>query len=178
MAESQLIGGPISEDKLMRGILNAGKMMNKVATSKPSAEKMKSFIEKQESYSQQPIDETYLDPNKIQNSRLAEPIKKAMMGTKVPTLNEGLKMDFNSVAEQIKQTRQISNSSQNSGVSLIESEGLLNLIENTIRKVLDEKLNQILSALNQTTINEELILRVGDSTFRGKITGIVKPKKK
>jgi hypothetical protein len=50
------------------------------------------------------------------------------------------------------------------------------LIENTIRKVLDEKLNQLLSAQQTSSINENLVLKVGDSIFKGKITGVNKAK--
>jgi hypothetical protein len=41
-----------------------------------------------------------------------------------------------------------------------------------VRKVMDEKLNQILSAYQTTTLNETLVLKVGDSIFKGKITGV------
>jgi hypothetical protein len=50
------------------------------------------------------------------------------------------------------------------------------LIENTIRKVLDEKLNQLLTAHQTSTINENLVLKVGDSIFKGRITGVNKAK--
>jgi hypothetical protein len=50
------------------------------------------------------------------------------------------------------------------------------LIENTVRKVMDEKLNQILTAQQTTSINENLVLKVGDSVFKGKITGVNKAK--
>ena len=41
-----------------------------------------------------------------------------------------------------------------------------------VRKVLDEKLTQILSANQLQTINENLVLKVGDSIFSGKITKV------
>jgi hypothetical protein len=50
------------------------------------------------------------------------------------------------------------------------------LIENTVRKVMDEKLNQILTAQTTASINENLVLKVGDSIFKGKITGVNKSK--
>jgi hypothetical protein len=50
------------------------------------------------------------------------------------------------------------------------------LIENTVRKVMDEKLNQILTAQQTQTISENLVLKVGDSIFKGKITGVNKSK--
>ena len=53
---------------------------------------------------------------------------------------------------------------------------LATIVENTVRKVLDEKLNQILTAQQTQTINENLVLKVGDSVFKGKITGVNKSK--
>ena len=50
------------------------------------------------------------------------------------------------------------------------------LIENAVRKVMDEKLNQILTAQQTQSINENLVLKVGDSIFKGKITGVNKSK--
>jgi hypothetical protein len=50
------------------------------------------------------------------------------------------------------------------------------IIENTVRKVMDEKLTQILSAQQTQSINENLVLKVGDSIFKGKITGVNKAK--
>ena len=46
------------------------------------------------------------------------------------------------------------------------------IIENSIRKIMDEKLTQILTAQQTGSINENLVLRVGDSIFKGKITGV------
>lgn len=53
---------------------------------------------------------------------------------------------------------------------------LTNLVENVVRKVLDEKLTQILSAETAKNINENLVLRVGDSIFKGRITAVKKAK--
>jgi hypothetical protein len=54
------------------------------------------------------------------------------------------------------------------------------LIENVVRKtvteILDSKLNQILTAQQTLSINENLVLKVGDSIFKGKITGVNKSK--
>ena len=41
---------------------------------------------------------------------------------------------------------------------------------------MDEKLTQILSAQQTQSINENLVLKVGDSIFKGKITGVNKAK--
>ena len=58
----------------------------------------------------------------------------------------------------------------------IDMNAIAVLIENTVRKVMDEKLNQILTASQTSTINENLVLKVGDSIFKGKITGVNKAK--
>jgi hypothetical protein len=58
----------------------------------------------------------------------------------------------------------------------IDMNAIATLIENTVRKVMDEKLNQILSASTTQSINENLVLKVGDSIFKGKITGVNKSK--
>ena len=65
---------------------------------------------------------------------------------------------------------------QNQQSSNIDMNAIAVLIENTVRKVMDEKLNQILTAQQTQTINENLVLKVGDSVFKGKITGVGKSK--
>jgi hypothetical protein len=60
--------------------------------------------------------------------------------------------------------------------SNIDMGAIATLIENTVRKVMDEKLNQILSASTTASINENLVLKVGDSIFKGNITGVNKAK--
>ena len=56
----------------------------------------------------------------------------------------------------------------------IDMNAIAILIENTVRKVLDEKLTQLLSAQQTMSINENLVLKVGNSIFKGKITGVNK----
>jgi hypothetical protein len=75
-----------------------------------------------------------------------------------------------------KKPTQKQSSTQYQSVPGIDMNSLSTLIENTIRKVLDEKLNQILTAQQTATINENLVLKVGDSIFKGKITGVNKAK--
>ena len=60
--------------------------------------------------------------------------------------------------------------------SNIDMNAIALMIENTVRKVMDEKLNQILSASTTASINENLVLKVGESIFKGKITGVSKAK--
>jgi hypothetical protein len=88
-------------------------------------------------------------------------------------------MDFVKGAKRLMEQEGVSNktkSTSNTNTNNIDMSSFAVLIENTIRKVLDEKLNQILSAHQTSTINENLVLKVGDSIFKGKITGVNKSK--
>lgn len=129
-------------------------------------------------YSQQP-----LDINKINQSRLPEAIKRAMIEKPIIqpdiSLSDGLDMKIIKGAKRImeqdspstrkkplnEQTRP-----QASTDDLIKT--LSPIIENIIRKVMDEKLTQLLTAQKTQSINENLVLKVGDSIFKGKITGV------
>ena len=77
-----------------------------------------------------------------------------------------------------KQTKQQSNSikTYSNPPAQFDMTTIATLVENTVRKVMDEKLNQILSAQQTQSINENLVLKVGDSIFKGKITGVNKAK--
>jgi hypothetical protein len=123
--------------------------------------------------------------DRINNSKLPDVIKKAMIENPIPqiTLNDNLNMDFIQGAKKLmereglsKKPTQKQSSTQYQSVPGIDMNSLSTLIENTIRKVLDEKLNQILTAQQTATINENLVLKVGDSIFKGKITGVNKAK--
>jgi hypothetical protein len=90
-------------------------------------------------------------------------------------------MDFVKGAKRLMEQEGVSSKKsqpqqrQSSG-SNIDMNAIAVLIENTVRKVMDEKLNQILSASTTSSINENLVLKVGDSIFKGKITGVNKAK--
>jgi hypothetical protein len=103
------------------------------------------------------------------------------------SLNDTLDMDFIKGAKRLMEQEGVSTKKQgvvpfskqqpqSSGSSNIDMNSLAVLIENTVRKVMDEKLNQILSASTTASINENLVLKVGDSIFKGRITGVNKAK--
>jgi hypothetical protein len=96
------------------------------------------------------------------------------------SLNEGLDMDFIKGAKKLMEQEGLSKKTtpqpKQVPTQQIDMNAISVLIENTIRKVLDEKLNQILTAQQTSTINENLVLKVGDSIFKGKITGVNKAK--
>jgi hypothetical protein len=131
---------------------------------------------------------------KIRGSKLPDAIKKAMIESPIPqiTLNDNLDMDFVNKARKLMEqdgtipvkkipTPQNKNQNQpnqqlNEESRQIQTQQLLNnlesIIENCIRKILDEKLTQILNAQEAVAINENLVIKVGDSMFSGKITKV------
>jgi hypothetical protein len=124
--------------------------------------------------------------DRIQNSKLPDAIKKAMIDHPIEqvqsiSLNETLDMDFVKGAKRLMEQEGVSSKKsqpqqRQSVSSNVDMNSMAVLIENTVRKVMDEKLNQILTASATSSINENLVLKVGDSIFKGKITGVNKAK--
>jgi hypothetical protein len=120
--------------------------------------------------------------DKIQNSKLPDAIKKAMIENPIQqiSLNDTLDMDFLKGAKRLMEQEGVGKKQPQKQVvqynSNIDMGAIATLIENTVRKVMDEKLNQILTASTTSSINENLVLKVGDSIFKGKITGVNKAK--
>jgi hypothetical protein len=183
--------GTISSNDLMMKLVQAKKVMNKVdggnyerghvneamLTSSPED------LMGNQQMPQQSVTKQMAMPSvdKIQNSKLPDAIKKAMIENPIQqiSLNDTLDMDFLKGAKRLmeqegvgkKQTQQKQSIGSN-----IDMNAIAVLIENTVRKVMDEKLNQILTAQTTSSINENLVLKVGDSVFKGKITGVNKAK--
>jgi hypothetical protein len=188
--------GAISQNDLMKKLVQAKKVMNKVdggnyerghvnesmLLSDPS-ELMESQIPQQTNT--RPVGGN-MSVDKIQNSKLPDAIKRAMIEHPIEqvqsiSLNETLDMDFVKGAKRLMEQEGVSpkrsQPQQRQSVnSNIDMNAIAVLIENTVRKVMDEKLNQILSASTTSSINENLVLKVGDSIFKGKITGVNKAK--
>ena len=188
--------GSISSNDLMKKLVQAKKVMNKVDGGNYERGHVNSEIlrsdpsELMEMQTPQQVNTRPVSGNmnvdKIQNSKLPDAIKKAMMETPIQqiSLNDTLDMDFVKGAKRLmeqegvvtkKQQPQQRQSSAPIGAN-IDMNAIAVLIENTVRKVIDEKLNQILTAQTTSTINENLVLKVGDSIFKGKITGVNKAK--
>lgn len=183
---SQLVNGPISSNDLMQRLAKAKKVMNKVDSGNYEKGNISenAFIPQEENiqYQEQPTKPVPVD--KIQNSKLPDAIKKAMIENPIPqiSLSESLDMDFVKGAKKLMEREGLSKpvpQQKSSGTisnSNVDMNAIAVLIENTVRKVMDEKLNQILSAQQTASINENLVLKVGDSIFKGKITGVNKAK--
>jgi len=187
--------GVISQNDLMHKLVQAKKVMNKVdggnyqrgqideSILRSAPEDVMNNTQMQSNPSVQRQTGT---PNisQIQNSKLPEAIKRAMIENPIPqiSLNDTLDMDFVRGAKRLMEQEGVSTkpsqskqTTNNNGGS-IDMNAIAVLIENTVRKVMDEKLNQILTASQTSTINENLVLKVGDSIFKGKITGVNKAK--
>lgn len=184
--------GVISQNDLMSRLVNAKKVMNKVdggnferghinealLLSDPE-EAMKN----QNPSSTQRMAQGSPSVDRINNSKLPEAIKRAMIENPISqiSLNDTLDMDFIKGAKRLMEqegvsTRPSAQPKQTIVNNNIDMNAIAVLIENVVRKVMDEKLNQILTASTTSSINENLVLKVGDSIFRGKITGVNKAK--
>jgi hypothetical protein len=195
-----LNAGPISANDLMTKLAKASKVMKKVeggnfTRGNVSESMLSDGYDDEGEYTQQPLQQQIpqqystpdFDVSRIQNSKLPDAIKKAMMENPISQISLGdtLDMDFVKGAKRlIEQENRANNPSQPKKQTKpvqtvggnIDMNAIATLIENTVRKVMDEKLNQILTAQTTSTINENLVLKVGDSIFKGKITGVNKSK--
>lgn len=191
--------GTITPQDLMSRLVQAKKVMNKVdggnyerghINENVIKSAPEDFIQPQEMPVQntRPVNNGPVNISKIQNSKLPDAIKKAMIENPIQqiSLNDTLDMDFLKGAKRLmEQENVLSKSSKqqtqqprynNTPSQSVDMTALATLVENTVRKVMDEKLNQILSAQQTQSINENLVLKVGDSVFKGKITGVNKAK--
>lgn len=191
---TQLVNGPITSNDLMQRLAQAKKVMNKVdggdfERGHINEDILRSAPEEfinDNNIPAAPPTRNVTAPasvDKIQNSKLPDAIKKAMMENPIPqiSLSESLDMDFVKGAKKLMEKeglskKETSQRPQQAPTSQMDMNAIAVLIENTVRKVLDEKLNQILTAQQTQTINENLVLKVGDSIFKGKITGVNKSK--
>jgi hypothetical protein len=197
-----LNAGPISANDLMTKLAKASKVMQKVqggdfSRGNVNESMLSDGYDDNSGYVQQSLPQQQqtsqqystpdFDVSRIQNSKLPDAIKKAMMENPISqiSLGETLDMDFVKGAKRlIEQENKANNPSKAKQQSKpapsvggnIDMNAIAVLIENTVRKVMDEKLNQILTAQTTSTINENLVLKVGDSIFKGKITGVNKSK--
>jgi hypothetical protein len=188
----------ITADELSKRLVNSRKIMKKVNTGdyergNINEELLKSGPE-DINQEENPIKSSSMpvgpvNVEKINLSKLPNNIKKAMIEHPIPeiTLNDDINMDFVAKTRKLMENegvgvKQSSQSLKSPSTVQINSNDLEKkltpIIENIIRKVMDEKLSQILAAQQLGTINENLVLKVGDSIFHGKITGVNSAKNK
>lgn len=192
--------GVISANDLMKNLARAKMVMNKVDNTSPVPRGTvnEDYSDFEDEYGmpvnyeqptmnfQQPkqmVAENNLSPERIKNSKLPDNIKKAMMENPIPvpsiSLSDNIDMNIIKGAKRLieqdlptKSKPQQKQPTYTNNAPNIDMNALSLMIENTVRKVLDEKLSQILTAQETKSINENLVLKVGDSIFKGKITGV------
>lgn len=183
--------GVISSNDLMHKLVQAKKVMNKVDSgnfekghvNEDIIRSAPEDLQNVQTSNNRPVSKA-VNVDKIQNSKLPDAIKRAMIDNPIPqiSLNETLDMDIVKGAKKLMEREGLSkpiSQQKNIGTMTnpsIDMNAIAILIENTVRRVMDEKLNQILTAQQTTSINENLVLKVGDSIFKGKITGVNKSK--
>lgn len=185
--------GVISSNDLMQRLVQAKKVMNKVETGSfergnVNEQILRSDPEEVVSMHQPQQHRQPVQPNidRISNSKLPDAIKRAMIENPIPqiSLNDSLDLNFVEKTKKLMESEGVSTKrsapKQQSNVSYQNNSDLIPIIENIVRKtvteILDSKLNQILTAQQTLSINENLVLKVGDSIFKGKITGVNKSK--
>ena len=187
--------GVISQNDLMQKLVQAKKVMNKVdsgnfergnvneavVTNSPDELDMSTMSKSMN------VPKT-MNVDKIMESKLPDAIKKAMMENPIPqiSLSDSLDMDFVQNTKKLMEaegvqtkprTSQPQSGNMVTGDQISQLTPLIeNVVKKTVMEVMDAKLNQILTAQQTMTISENLVLKVGDSIFKGKITGVNKYK--
>lgn len=196
--DNSLNQGPISETDLMANLVNAKKIMNmedglpvEKTTKKLESLRENNVPTRNVNKSNAGGD---LNVDRIRNSKLPDAIKNAMIENPIPSisLNEGVDMSFLDGAKRLFEregltTKQPVNEGKkyaSQQTTSYNSDNLITMltpiIENIIRKsfdeILEKKIDNLLSINQSVAINENLVLKVGNSVFKGKITGVNKPK--
>jgi hypothetical protein len=200
---SQQGTGTINENDLMRKLVNAKKVMNAVdgGTFTTGNINASALLESPEVLMQNTSPSTpknvkspVVNEDKIRGSKLPDSIKEAMIKNPIPTmeqisLSDSLDMNFIEGAKKLMEREGLSKKPQTvqhtPNIPQVQQTSSLNedikslireTIKDTLEEIVDKKLNLILTAQQTSSINENLVLKVGDSIFKGKITGVNKSK--
>ncbi len=188
--------GVITQNDLMMRLVNAKKVLNKVETGdfeRGNINENTLMSDPEELLKQTTTTENTKQPpqlnlQKIQESKLPDSIKRAMIENPIPQISLNDTMDLNFVEKTKKlmesegvsrktTTNKSSTPQSNSGDLIKQLTPIIeNIVRKTVMEIMDTKLNQILTAQQTLSINENLVLKVGDSIFKGKITGVNKSK--
>jgi|688.fasta_scaffold163984_2 hypothetical protein len=189
--------GVLSQNDLMQRLVQAKKVLNKVETGDFERGNVNEEILRSNPEDIQDVpNNTVRQPQtsniqKIQDSKLPEAIKRAMIENPIPQISLSDSLDLNFIEKTKKlmesegvATKKTTQSSKSSTSPQVNSSDLVkqltpiieNIVRKTVMEIMDTKLNQILTAQQTLSINENLVLKVGDSIFKGKITGVNKSK--
>ena len=201
MSDTQLNTKPISPTDLMSKLVNAKKVMTKVDGGDYTTGNIdESVLQRSTSDlvsepgtkpSTRNVASNVVNEDKINSYKLPDSIKQAMINNPIPTmdqisLGDGLYMDLLKGAKKLMEREGMSTPKKSvPNTKQVISEGTNNLdiqsliketIKDTLEEIVDRKLELILTASKTASINETLVLKVGDSIFKGKITGVNKSK--
>jgi hypothetical protein len=192
---------PVPKEDLMRRLVNAKKVMNKVdggdftkGNIDPTAlqQNQSNLVSDAPKQNVRNVASNVVNEDKIRNSKLPDAIKQAMINNPIPTvdnisLSDNLDLSIVEGAKKLMEKEGLSSTSQKAPTLQTQPTSnvggdLKSIIKETIKETLEEivdrKLELILTASQTASINENLVLKVGDSIFKGKITGVNKAKKK
>ena len=202
---SELKTNPISSEDLMTKLVNAKKVMTKVdggdytkgnidesALQQSASNAVTQLQSTPSKGASRNVASNVVNEDKIKNSKLPDSIKQAMINNPIPTidqisLGDGLDMNLLEGAKKLMEKEGLLTPKNTPitkqptpNVSLPNSSDLQSLIKETIKdtleEIVDRKLDLLLNASKTASINETLVLKVGDSIFKGKITGVNKSK--
>ena len=201
MSDTQLNTKPISPTDLMSKLVNAKKVMTKVDGGDYTTGNIDESVLQRSTIdlvsepgtkpSTRNVASNVVNEDKINSSKLPDSIKQAMINNPIPTmdqisLGDGLDMDLLKGAKKLMEREGMSTPKKSvPNTKQVISEGTNNLdiqsliketIKDTLEEIVDRKLELILTASKTASINETLVLKVGDSIFKGKITGVNKSK--
>jgi hypothetical protein len=184
--------GVISENSLMQKLVMAKKVMNKVETGDFEKGHVNEDIIRSnpEDVVQTMVGvpkntQPNVSVNKIMESKLPDAVKRAMIENPIQqiSLTDSLDLNFVEKTKKLMEAEGVSTKSKpktqqsSSNVDINQLKPIIeNIVRKTVTEILDTKLNQILTAQQTLSINENLVLKVGDSVFKGKITGVNKSK--
>lgn len=193
----------INENDLMQKLVSAKKVMNKVdgksfTTGNIDPKNYLSSPEDLMKVNTPQINSTHVNTDKIRNSKLPKAIQEAMINNPIPqadsiSLDSTLNMSFLDGAKKLMEKEGLTKSTQLTQPQTVQSHNtpqvsnpptyngdiasiVRETIKDTLEEIVDRKLDLLLNASKTASINENLVLKVGDSIFRGKITGVNKSK--
>jgi hypothetical protein len=187
--------GVISQNDLMQKLVQAKKVMNKVEVGDFERGNVnenilrsnpEDLLENEMVVNKPTKQPQQINTRKIQESKLPDAIKRAMIENPIPqiSLNDSLDLNFVEKTKKLMEAEGVSNKTTKSPSPQTNTNDLVkqltpvieNIVRKTVMEIMDTKLSQILTAQQTLSINENLVLKVGDSIFKGKITGVNKSK--
>lgn len=187
----------LSEKDLLSKLVNAKKIMNKVDSGNFARGNVNINDSINENYdinntpnfendlnysSVNTVSKPIVNEDKIKQSKLPDAIKQIMIDKPIQQIkledsNVSLFENARKIIEKNGLKKESKSTVKQHSESKLDTKNLAILIENIVRKVMDEKFNELKNNHDSLAINENLALKVGDSIFTGTITKVKKKNK-